>query len=424
MIRVEDISKIFGADPETALGRLREGGTKAGIQAETGQIVGIDRASFALDPGEVFCIMGLSGSGKSTLIRCINRIIEPTAGRILFMDPELGEQDVTAMDGEQLRRLRTYHMSMVFQHFALFPHRTVHANAVFGLEIQGRDKAERDRVGAQVLEMVGLGAWGKAYPSELSGGMQQRVGLARALATQAKVLLMDEPFSALDPLIKVNMQQELVRIQQELERTILFITHDLDEAMRIGDRIAIMEEGRIVQIGTPEEILVNPRTDYVANFVEHADPTAVITAGTIAVPFSEATFILHEERAGLRYYRRRDDGEDGDIRYCIDADGRFHHVVLGERAVEPGRMDTTAPAATGASVRGRNEEVLRCGPATVLRDVLRARVRSRHPVVVTGEDDRFEGIIDEPALVHAILEKRGQPTTEPPVSGDAREAHA
>jgi len=278
VIRAENVTKIFGSDPESAIPLLEENKTKDEIRELTGQTVGVNKASFDIQQGEVFAIMGLSGCGKSTLIRCINRIIDPTAGHIYFKHPDRGEVDITQLDEEALRTLRKQNMSMVFQHFALLPHRTVLSNVGYGMEIQGRGRRKRQEAAQRVLDMVGLGPWGRSYPSELSGGMQQRVGLARGLATDAEVLLMDEPFSALDPLIKVDMQQELTRIQRELHRTILFITHDLDEAMRIGDHIAIMEDGKIVQIGSPEQILVNPRTEYVAKFVEHADPTGVITA--------------------------------------------------------------------------------------------------------------------------------------------------
>jgi len=235
VIRAEGVTKIFGPDPDSVPPLLKQGKTKDEIQAKTGHVVGVNNASFQVGAGEVFVIMGLSGSGKSTLIRCVNRLIEPTYGKIILDDPEFGDQDIALMDEQTLRQMRSSRMSMVFQHFALFPHRTVLSNVVYGLEVQGRDKAEREELGQKYLKMVGLGGWGDHYPNELSGGMQQRVGLARAVATEAKILLMDEPFSALDPLIKVQMQDELIKIQRELDRTILFITHDLDEAMRIGD---------------------------------------------------------------------------------------------------------------------------------------------------------------------------------------------
>ena len=405
VIRAENVSKIFGSDPESALPLLKQGKSKDEIREETGQTVGVNNASFDIEPGEVFAIMGLSGCGKSTLIRCVNRIIDPTAGSIFFKDPEHGEQDITTLNAEQLRILRKRHMSMVFQHFALFPHRTVLSNASYGLEIQGRSNDERELRGQQVLDMVGLGQWGHAYPSELSGGMQQRVGLARALATEAEVLLMDEPFSALDPLIKVDMQQELKKIQRELQRTVLFITHDLDEAMRIGDHIAIMEEGRIVQIGSPEQILVNPRTDYVAKFVEHADPTGVITAGTIALPFESDAFESSGERDGIRYSHHRDHPQ---IRYGRDRDGRLRGVTIDDREVPMQQLEQVLDAAEDAEVsRLRDEVAITCSEETVLRRVLRGRLHSTLPVIVTTDDGRARGLIDDPELINGILEKRG-----------------
>ncbi len=405
MIRAENLSKIFGSDPEAALPLLEQGKTKDEIRDETGQTVGVNNASFDIQPGEIFAIMGLSGCGKSTLIRCINRIIDPTAGKIFFKDPEQGEQDITDLNADQLRSLRRRHMSMVFQHFALFPHRTVLSNATYGLEIQGRSNDERRVRGQEVLEMVGLDQWAHAYPPELSGGMQQRVGLARALATDAEVLLMDEPFSALDPLIKVDMQQELKKIQRELQRTVLFITHDLDEAMRIGDHIAIMEEGRIVQIGSPEQILVNPRTDYVAKFVEHADPTGVITAGTIALPFESDAFEPSGERDGIRYSHHRDHPE---IRYGRDRDGRLRGVTVEDREAPLKPLEQILDAAEGArATRLRDEIAITCPEGAVLRQVLRGRLHSTLPVIVTTADGRARGLIDDPELINGILEKRG-----------------
>ena len=405
MIRAENVSKIFGSDPESALPLLQQGKSKDEIREQTGQTVGVNNASFDIQPGEVFAIMGLSGCGKSTLIRCVNRIIDPTAGRIFFKDPDQGEQDITALNAEQLRILRKRHMSMVFQHFALFPHRTVLSNTTYGLEIQGRSADERAQRGQEVLDMVGLSQWGHAYPSELSGGMRQRVGLARALATEAEVLLMDEPFSALDPLIKVDMQQELKKIQRELQRTVLFITHDLDEAMRIGDHIAIMEEGRIVQIGSPEQILVNPRTEYVAKFVEHADPTGVITAGTIALPFESDAFEHAGERDGIRFSHRRDHPE---VRYGRDGDRRLTAVTIDERTVPVKPLDEVLDAANGTKVSSLRAEIaLTCSEGAVLRQVLRGRLHSTLPVIVATADGRALGLIDDPELINGILEKRG-----------------
>jgi glycine betaine/proline transport system ATP-binding protein len=405
VIRAQEVTKIFGRDAEQVLPRLEQGHTKDQIQRETGHVVGISDASFEIEPGEVFCIMGLSGSGKSTLIRCINRLIEPTAGHIHLLAPERGEREITAMNAEQLRLMRQREVSMVFQHFALFPHRTVLSNVSFGLEIQGREPEETQRIAREVLEMVGLEGWGDSHPHELSGGMQQRVGLARALATEAKVLLMDEPFSALDPLIRVNMQQELMKIRGELDRTILFITHDLDEAMRIGNHIAIMDAGRIVQIGTPEEILVDPQTEYVANFVEHADPTGVLRASTIALPFGSERLGRLREEDGIEYFARPGDPR---VELGVDADQRLRGMTVDGQAVEVLPIDDVLDSAREVSQRTRRTDLaLRCTGDTVLRTILRGRVHATLPTVVTDGEGRVSGIIDEPELINGILEKRG-----------------
>ncbi len=405
LIRVEGITKIFGPDPASALPLLAAGKTKAEIQAETGHVVGVNNASFSIEPNQIFAIMGLSGSGKSTLIRCVNRLIEPTGGKILLTPPGEPEQDITAMNDAELRHMRRNQMSMVFQHFALFPHRTVLSNVIYGLEIKGRDRVESERVGQEVLEMVGLGQWGKSYPSELSGGMQQRVGLARALATEAKVLLMDEPFSALDPLIRVQMQQELKKLQSDLGRTILFITHDLDEAMHIGDRIAIMEGGDIVQIGTPEEILVNPRTEYVARFVEQADPTGVVTAGTIALPIDNPAIEKVREENGISYYSRQDYSE---IAFGIDSEGKLHEVLVDGTPVMVDTLQSALDAREdGASGRARSDLLLTCPDTTVIRELLRGRTCSLLPIVITNGQGRVEGVVDETELINGILRKGG-----------------
>ena len=403
MIRAEGVTKIFGPDPDSVLPLLKQGKQKDEIQAETGHVVGVNNANFEVGAGEVFVIMGLSGSGKSTLIRCINRLIDPTYGKIILDDPEFGEQDIAAMDDPTLRQMRASRMSMVFQHFALFPHRTVLSNVVYGLEVQGRDKAEREELGRKYLEMVGLGGWGDHYPDELSGGMQQRVGLARAVATEARILLMDEPFSALDPLIKVQMQDELIKIQRDLDRTILFITHDLDEAMRIGDHIASMEQGEIGQIGNPEEILVNPKTDYVADFVEHADPTGVITAGTVSLPFNEQYFDRGEEEQDMTFWHRKGYPE---IRFGVDRDGKLGRMTFEGNEVSLYELETRISEPESAPERHTDAGVY-CQENTILKQVMKGRAYSELPVVVHDGDGRMTGVIDEPELINGILEKRG-----------------
>ena len=275
-LEVVDLTLIFGKRKREALAMLDKGASKEDILKETECTIGVNKANFEVYEGEVFVVMGLSGSGKSTLLRCLNRLIEPTAGKVFFKD-----QDITRANHAELLKTRRNEMSMVFQSFGLLPHRTVLDNATFGLELRGDSKEKREEVGMRVLETVGLKGYELQYPGQMSGGMQQRIGLARALANDTEVLLMDEAFSALDPLIKSDMQDELLLIQDQLHKTIVFITHDLDEAIKIGDRIAIMKDGVIEQIGTAEEILANPASDYIEAFTEKVDRKTVITAETL-----------------------------------------------------------------------------------------------------------------------------------------------
>ena len=269
-LEADQLFKVFGRKPDDAVDRLRGGADREALRAE-GTTAAVVDASFQVEPGEIFVIMGLSGSGKSTLLRMLNGLTRPTSGRVRF-----GGQDLTALPDKELRAVRSRRISMVFQHFALFPHRNVLENAGYGLQVQQVPRAERDRRATEALRLVSLEGWEQSWPDELSGGMQQRVGLARALATDADLLLMDESFSALDPLIRREMQDQLLEIQQNLRKSIVFITHDLNEAMRLGDRIAVMRDGRIVQQGTPAEIVLAPADDYVAAFVEDVDRDRVL----------------------------------------------------------------------------------------------------------------------------------------------------
>ncbi|MGW3849992.1 quaternary amine ABC transporter ATP-binding protein [Streptomyces fagopyri] len=274
-LEAEHLYKVFGRRPEEAVERLRQGTDREELRAD-GTTAAVIDASFTVDPGQIFVVMGLSGSGKSTLLRMLNGLLEPTAGQVRF-----DGQDLTGLSARDLREVRSKKISMVFQHFALFPHRSVLENAAYGLEVQGVPAAERRKRATEALELAGLAGWEKSWPDELSGGMQQRVGLARALATDADLLLMDESFSALDPLIRGDMQDQLIELQKKLKKTIVFITHDLNEAMRLGDRIAVMRDGRIVQIGSAEDILVRPADDYVASFIQDVDRSRVLTAGAV-----------------------------------------------------------------------------------------------------------------------------------------------
>ncbi|MEU9705889.1 glycine betaine/L-proline ABC transporter ATP-binding protein [Streptomyces sp. NPDC047981] len=274
-LQADHLFKVFGRRPDEAVKKLANGAERDELRAD-GTTAAVIDASFTVEPGQIFVVMGLSGSGKSTLLRMLNGLLEPTAGRVLF-----DGDDLTALSPRDLRTVRSTKISMVFQHFALFPHRSVLENAAYGLEVQGVPRAERETRAAEALELCGLAGWEKSWPDELSGGMQQRVGLARALATDADLLLMDESFSALDPLIRRDMQDQLLELQKRLKKTIVFITHDLNEAMRLGDRIAVMRDGRIVQLGSAEDILVRPANDYVASFIQDVDRSRVLTAAAV-----------------------------------------------------------------------------------------------------------------------------------------------
>jgi len=271
--------KIFGPHPEQVKKQLSPEKSRAEILEETGHVVAVKDVSFGVRKGETFVVMGLSGSGKSTLVRCMSRLIEPTAGQVVIQG-----EDVTAMDEKQLRQLRRQKMSMVFQHFGLFPHRRIIDNAAYGLEIQGVNKKTRQKRANEVLKLVGLDGWENHYPGELSGGMQQRVGIARALAVDPEILLFDEPFSALDPLIRREMQDELIKLQQMMHKTVIFITHDFLEAVKLGDYIAIMKDGEIVQTGTPERVILHPVDDYVQEFTKDVPRTRVLVASSIMKP--------------------------------------------------------------------------------------------------------------------------------------------
>lgn len=275
-LQVDDLWKVFGNRTGPALEMSESGASRADVLAETGCTIGVRDVSFDVERGETFVVMGLSGSGKSTLVRCVARLTDVTRGRVL-----LDGDDLTAMDEATLREVRRKKLSMVFQHFGLFPHRTVADNAGYGLEVQGISKAERRSEAFRVLALVGLEGYEHHYPQQLSGGMQQRVGLARALAVDPEVLFFDEPFSALDPLIRRDMQDELINLQDDLQRTIVFITHDFAEAIKLGDRIAIMKDGVFDQIGTAAELITNPATDYVREFTEDIPKAKVLTARDI-----------------------------------------------------------------------------------------------------------------------------------------------
>ncbi len=384
-IKVDKLTKVFGRRPSQAVELLDEGKTKDEILEETGMTVGVNQASFEVYAGEVFVIMGLSGSGKSTLVRLLNRIIEPTAG-----DVWVGSENVADMSKENLRELRRKKMSMVFQNFALLPHKTIMENAEFGLEIQGIDKQERQEKAQESLELVGLGGYLTKYPHELSGGMQQRVGLARALANDPDILLMDEAFSALDPLIRKDMQNELMELQEDVNKTIVFITHDLDEALKIGDRIALMKDGSIVQVGTAEEILMQPADDYVRRFVEDVNLSKVLTAGHI-MKRPETVHIDRGPNVALREMRR-----NGVSTVYVTGKGQ---KLLGY---------VTADDANEASKQEKSlQDILQEVPGVITADTLLDELfepmnESGIPLAVIGEDDRLLGIVVRGAVIAAL----------------------
>ncbi|KAB7669370.1 quaternary amine ABC transporter ATP-binding protein [Bacillus sp. B1-b2] len=384
-LKVENVTKIFGKNSKKAIQLLNNGESKQEILKKTGSTVGVNKASFEVNPGEIFVIMGLSGSGKSTLVRMFNRLIDPTIGKI-FIDG----QEIVSMSKEELRKVRREKISMVFQKFALLPHRTILENAEFGLEIQGVDKETRKQKALESLQLVGLNGYENQYPDQLSGGMQQRVGLARALANDPDILLMDEAFSALDPLIRKDMQDELLDLQSNMEKTIIFITHDLDEALRIGDRIALMKDGSIVQVGTPEEILMNPSNDYVERFVEDVDLSKVLTANHI-MKRAEAVNIDKGPRVALEMMKKL---------------GISSIYVVNKRRELLGAI--TADDAKIASENNQNieailqKEVVCVSGDTLLVDLFDKVSIATIPVAVTDEQNRLKGLLVRGAVIGAL----------------------
>ncbi|NIR29044.1 MAG: choline ABC transporter ATP-binding protein [Gammaproteobacteria bacterium] len=395
-VRFEHVDVVFGPRPKEALALLDQGADKDEVFEKTGHVVGVQDASLAVDRGEIFVLMGLSGSGKSSLLRCVNGLNRVTRGRVLVDDGGT-EVDIADCSHEVLRRLRMNRISMVFQHFALMPWRTIRDNVAFGLEIRGIPREERNKRAEQVLEMVALGQWMDKHPHELSGGMQQRVGLARAFATEAEILLMDEPFSALDPLIREHLQEELLEFQQKLQRTILFVSHDLDEALKIGTHIAIMEGGRIVQIGRPEEIITQPSTEYVRRFVANVNPLNVLRGVSLMRPAAELP---------------RSDGQvvldrAGGLTCRLDGQGCAREFRLEGAAVEPVRwskdLDLSRLGA-GDLVCGDEETTMRAAI-----EVLHATGRA---MPLLDAADRLVGVIGTGELLAGMMRRPEGPHDE------------
>jgi glycine betaine/proline transport system ATP-binding protein len=400
-LRVEGVYKVFGRRPGEAVKRLRDGASREDVRPwGTAAVIDVD---LEIASGETFVVMGLSGSGKSTLIRMLNGLWRPTAGRVL-----LGDDDLGAVSAGQLRSIRQQKVSMVFQHFALLPHRTVLDNAAYPLALQGIDKATRRAKAAEALEMVGLGQWADSLPHELSGGMRQRVGLARALAADTDILLMDEAFSALDPLIRREMQDQLLELQQTLGKTIVFITHDLNEAMYLGDRIAVMRDGRVVQVGTSEQILSDPADDYVAQFIADVDRTRVLTASSVMRRPAAVAFAAGGPRLALRTMR------DAQVAaaYVIDKSRVLKGIIRDADAVDATRAGKeTLDGLVDGSLTSVSVD-------TPLAEVFAPAAESPLPVPVTDDKGRLVGVIPRAILLEAMVPPetstppRGTPLTE------------
>ena len=405
---MENCSKVFGRRAQQALEMRRSGKSKAEVERATGATIGVYDANIDVQQSEIFVIIGLSGSGKSTLLRLINRLIDPTEGEI-YLDGD----HISRMPTKQLREIRRRKVGMVFQHFGLLPNRTVVDNVTFGLEVQGASSSERKKAGEETLEMVGLHGQGNKMTAELSGGMQQRVGLARALATKQQILLMDEPFSALDPLIKRDMQNLFLEIQGEVQRTVVFVTHDLDEALRLGHRVAIMKDGEIVQLGTPENILREPATEYVERFVEDVDYTKVRTAESVMIRAKEVAYPNEGPTVVLR--RMRQAGLSH--MFVVDDERRLQGLVEAE---EVSRLAERDERELKAAI---DTEAPRIKRDTWLREVLPLFVEHDDvPVAVCAEDGHLEGVVVRGSLIAGLTTGTEHQDEEPTdFSGVGRE---
>lgn len=398
ILEVKNLTKIFGKKQKAALEMVKQGKSKTEILEKTGATVGVYDASFEIKEGEIFVIMGLSGSGKSTLVRMLNRLIDPSSGNIY-----LDGKDIAKMNVEDLRNIRRHDINMVFQNFGLFPHRTILENTEFGLEMCGVSKEERTMLAEKALDNAGLLPFKDQYPSQLSGGMQQRVGLARALANSPKILLMDEAFSALDPLIRREMQDELLDLQDTNKQTIIFISHDLNEALRIGDRIALMKDGEIMQIGTGEEILTNPANDFVREFVEDVDRSKVLTAQNIMIkPLTTVLEIDGPQVALTRMHRE-------EVSMLMATNRR--RQLLGS---------LTADAAIEARKKGLplseviDKDVVTVSKDTVITDIMPLIYDSSAPIAVTDDNDRLLGVIIRGRVIEALANVQDETVVESP----------
>ncbi len=389
MLEVKNLFKVFGETPEDAFTLIEQGLNKDQIFEQTGLTVGVKDVSLSINEGEIFVIMGLSGSGKSTLVRLLNRLIEPTRGSVL-----LKGSDIAHISDHELREVRRQNISMVFQNFALMPHMTVVENTAFGLELAGVPEAQRHQAAKAALERVGLDAYCESYPDELSGGMKQRVGLARALTNDPDILLMDEAFSALDPLIRTEMQDELIRLQNDDKRTIVFISHDLDEAMRIGDRIAIMQDGVVVQVGTPDEILHQPANDYVSSFFRGVNVASVFCAKDIARKNPAAVFKKHDNDGPAAAMQMLLDN-DREFGIVVDRANKYTGIVSLDSLKEAKREQRSLSSALLA-------DTVTISPDVSVGDLIGQVAQVPYSVPVVDDDGRYYGVITKTRLLQTL----------------------
>ncbi|WP_353893314.1 glycine betaine/L-proline ABC transporter ATP-binding protein [Proteinivorax hydrogeniformans] len=390
---VKDLYKVFGKKPKRGVELLNKGKSKEEILRKNNLTVAVNNANFTVKKGEVFVIMGLSGSGKSTLVRCLNRLLDPTAGEVI-----LDGKNISNLNDTELRKVRRKSMSMVFQNFALLPSRTVLSNVEYGLEVQGIEKEEREKKAMTALKQVGLSGYEHNLPSQLSGGMQQRVGLARALANNPDILLMDEAFSALDPLIRSDMQDELLDLQEEMQKTIIFITHDLDEALKIGDRIMLMKDGETVQIGTAEEILSNPANDYVKRFVQGVNRSEILTAEDVmAKPFTTVGG-NQGPRVALKEMR-----EHGINSVLVTEKRKLKGVVHIDdvyKAIEQGKKELNGIV--------KENEVNTVYPDTSIQELIEVTASDSLPTAVVNKENKLLGVVVKGSVLEALIPERGE----------------
>ncbi|WP_062197112.1 quaternary amine ABC transporter ATP-binding protein [Massilibacterium senegalense] len=386
-VKVNHLTKIFGKHPKSIIKKVEQGVSKKEILEKTGHTVGIYDANFDVKDGEIFVVMGLSGSGKSTLIRCLNLLNKPTAGEII-MDGE----DITKYSKKELQAFRKNKIAMVFQHFGIFSHRTVLENVAYGLEIKGVPKEEREKIAMEYIETVGLEGFEQQMPDQLSGGMKQRVGIARALANDPDILLMDEPFSALDPLIRREMHVELLEIQLKLKKTIIFITHDVNEAFKLGDRVAVMKDGKIVQIGTPEEILENPVNEYIEDFVKDIDRSKVLQAKHIMMKPDPVAYM----KDGLRLVinKMRDQGISSI--YVVDSERKLHGILTIDAAIQAVK--------SGKKIQDiLQQDFETATPDTFIQELIPQATETKYPIAIIDENEQLVGLVVRVSVLSGLI---------------------